>query len=141
MTKTMPDCPSSKSHHIKARVYYEDTDAEGVVYYANYLRFAERGRTEFLRHLGYDLHQVRKDFGVILVVRRAEVDYLASAKLDDLLDIETEITELRNASLLMKQIISNNGKIFAEIAVVLVAVGQAGKPIRIPPQLRQILGR
>jgi len=126
---------------MTARVYYEDTDAEGVVYYANYLRFAERGRTEFLRALGYDHHQVRNKFSLFLVVRRAEIDFLASAKLDDLLDIQTETTEVRHASLTMKQVISCNGKIYAQINVVLVAVSQLGKPTRIPPQLRQIFGQ
>ncbi len=141
MTKATPKFDPSAPQHIAVRVYYEDTDAEGVVYYANYLRFAERGRTEFLRSLGYDLHQVRKDYNLLLVVRRAEIDYLASARLDDLLDIQTEIAEVRNASLTMKQIVSCNGKIYAQINVVLVAVSQLGKPTRIPPQLRQIFGQ
>ncbi len=130
----------SKTHRLTARVYYEDTDAAGLVYYANYLRFAERGRTEFLREAGFNHHQVLKEFNLYLVVRRAEVDYLSPARLDDLLDIQTEIGEVRSASLTMKQIISCEGKNLAQISVVLVSINPCGKPVRMPPQLRQILG-
>lgn len=130
-----------KPHHIPARVYYEDTDAGGIVYHANYLKFSERGRTEFLRALGYDHHQVRAEHNIMLVVRHAEIDYRASGKLDDLLDISTEVTEFGNSSMQMQHIISRGDTVLAEIKVVIVAVSGIGKAARIPPQLRQIFGR
>ena len=123
------------------RVYYQDTDAGGIVYHANYLKFAERGRTEFLRALGYDHHQVKAEHNLMLVVRHAEIDYRASGKLDDLLDIATEVSEFGNSSLTMRQIVRCNDAILAEMKIVVVAVSGIGKAARIPPQLRQIFGR
>ncbi len=126
---------------IQARVYYEDTDSGGVVYYANYLRFAERGRTEFLRKIGFNHHEVREEHGAVLVVRRVEADYCAPARLDDLLDISTEVVECKNSSLMMKQTISREGAVLVEMKVQIVAVGTAsGRAVRLPPQLRQIFG-
>ena len=136
---THPD-PKAALHRIQARVYYEDTDAGGIVYHANFLRFAERGRTEMLRALGYDHHQVRKDHDLMLVVRHIEIDYRASAKLDDLLDISTEVLACGNTSITMQQIVSLNGKNLVEIKVIIVAVSEIGRAVRIPPQLRQIFG-
>jgi acyl-CoA thioester hydrolase len=128
-------------HHIQARVYYEDTDAGGIIYHANYFKFAERGRTEFLRALGYDHHQVRIDHNLMLVVRHAEIDYRASGKLDDLLDIATEVSDLGNTSMTMKQTVRCGDRILAEMKIVIVAVSAIGKAVRIPPQLRQIFGK
>ena len=128
-------------HKIQARVYYEDTDAGGMIYHANYFKYAERGRTEMLRELGYDHHQVRADHNLMLVVRHAEIDWRASGKLDDLLDIATEVVDFGNTSLTMKQVISRGSTILAEIKIVVVAVSGIGKAARIPPQLRQIFGR
>ncbi len=125
-------------HAIQVRVYYEDTDAEGIVYYANYLKFAERGRTEFLRAIGYGHHQALAEHKLVLVVRRAEIEYLAPAKLDDWLDISTEVVDFRNSSLTMKQTIRCKDKVLAEITVLIVAVGASGKAVRLPPHLRQI---
>lgn len=135
---TVPSHP--KTHTIKARVYYEDTDAGGIIYHANYFRFAERGRTEYLRALGYDHHQVRADHNLMLVVRHAEIDWRASGVLDDMLDITTETVAFGNTSLTMKQVVSRAGQILAEIKIVVVAVSGVGKAVRIPPQLRQIFG-
>ena len=128
-------------HILPIRIYYEDTDAAGVVYYANYLRFAERGRMEFLRPFGYSHQRARDEFKAILVVRRVEVDYLASARLDDQLEVVTEIGECKNSSMTMKQTIRRGETVLSAITVVLVAVGPSGKAVRIPPQLRQIFGQ
>jgi len=137
MTTHDPTSP----HRFQARVYYEDTDAGGVVYYANYLRFAERGRTEFLRAGGYDHKQVREEHGAVLVVRHLEVDYRAPARLDDLLDIETQVVDCKNSSLTMRQVISRAAAVLVEMKVVIVAVGiDSGRAVRLPPQLRQIFG-
>jgi acyl-CoA thioester hydrolase len=130
----------SVPQHLQVRVYYEDTDAEGIVYYANYLRFAERGRTEFLRAMDYDHHKVNTAHNLVLVVRHIDIDYLASAKLDDLLDIATEVVDFRNSSLTMRQVISRASHVLVEMEVVVVAVGVSGRAVRLPPQLRQIFG-
>ncbi|MDO6386684.1 tol-pal system-associated acyl-CoA thioesterase [Uliginosibacterium sp. 31-12] len=85
------------------RVYYEDTDAGGVVYYANYLRFCERARTECLRALGINQHSLRGDLGIVFVVRRVEADYLRSAELDDELQVMSTIYDIGAASLKFEQ--------------------------------------
>ncbi|MGB9152431.1 MAG: YbgC/FadM family acyl-CoA thioesterase [Alphaproteobacteria bacterium] len=141
MTTKPNPAPSLPVHHLAARVYYDDTDAGGVVYHANYLRFAERGRCEFLRSLGYDNNWMHKEFGLLLVARHVEIDYRASAVLDDLLDISTEIAEIGNSSMKVKHVVSCKDKVLAEIIITLVAVSGIGKASRIPPQLRQIFGR
>lgn len=82
------------SHSIKVRVYYEDTDAGGVVYHASYLKYAERGRTELLRFLGFENTSLQDQYGTIFVVKLLTVDYLKTAHLDDLLRIETSITQM-----------------------------------------------
>jgi acyl-CoA thioester hydrolase len=87
------------THHHPIRVYYEDTDAGGVVYYANYLRFAERARTEFMREAGADHAGMLRDTGLSFFVRRCEVDYLKPARLDDFLQVETQIINVGGASL------------------------------------------
>jgi acyl-CoA thioester hydrolase len=130
----------SFTHRIDARVYYADTDAAGIVYYANYLRYAERGRSEFLRAIGYDIHKVKEQYGLLMVVRRVEIDYLASAVLDDMLTIETSIEAIGGASLTMRQRVWRGETLLADAKVLLVSVGDIGKTVRIPPQLRQIFG-
>ena len=130
----------AKPHTIAARVYYEDTDAGGIVYHANHLRFAERGRTEFLRHLGYDHKRIMDEFGVLLVVRHAAIDYRAAGYLDDNLTIETTVAEVGNTSITMPQKILRDGKILAELQVIVVAITREGRAVRIPSQLRQIFG-
>ncbi len=86
------------THRQAIRVYFEDTDAAGIVYYANYLKFAERARTDMLRDLGVSHAEMMKRDGLVLVVRRCEIDYLKPAKLDDLLTVETEAAKLGGAS-------------------------------------------
>jgi acyl-CoA thioester hydrolase len=128
----------NKSFRFPIRVYYEDTDAGGIVYHANYLKFAERGRTEWLRATGHDHQKVLADHKLILVVRHAEIDYRAPARLDDLLDVRTEILAFGNTSFDLKQEIVRGDKLLAELKITIVAVTKEGKPLRLPPQLRQI---
>jgi len=128
----------AEPHILEARVYYEDTDAGGIIYHANFLKFAERGRTESLRTAGYDHHQIMSKFKLLLVVKHLEIDYKASGRLDDWLKIETVVTEVGNTSLIMHQRIRRETKVLAELKVVIVAVSPEGKPARWPPQLRQI---
>lgn len=125
--------------HLTCRVYYEDTDAGGVVYYANYLHFAERGRSEWIRAILKPEGPLWASDGPLFVMRHMEVDYLASAKLDNLLDIETTLTHIGSASLGMTQIIKCEKIILTKMNVTLVCVGKDGKVLRIPPQWRQKL--
>ena len=122
------------------RIYYEDTDAGGIVYHANYLKFAERARTEYLRSKGYDHQRILAEDKLILVVRHEEIDYRAPAKLDDLLEMRTETSEWGNTSLTLKQAVYRADKLLAELKVTIVAVSKEGKAVRIPPHLRQIFG-
>jgi len=86
------------THTLPVRVYYEDTDLAGVVYYANYLRFIERGRSEALRALGVDQTAMKRDLGLVFVVRSLKIDYLTPARFEDLLEVRTRVATLRGAS-------------------------------------------
>ncbi len=121
------------------RVYYEDTDAGGVVYYANYLKFAERARTEFLRDLGANHHQLKTEHNVLFAVRHVTADYQAPARLDDLLEVSTEVVSCGASTLDMRQIIRHEGKTLAAITVTLVAISPSIKVTRIPAFLREAL--
>lgn len=128
----------NNAFHYNLRVYYEDTDAGGIVYYANYLKFAERARTEWLRHLG-----IKQSFfleqNLGFVVRKVEMDNKASAKLDDLLTITTTISNLKKASLVFEQVIQNqHGDVLCNVSVLIASVNLLrAKPCAIP---KQILG-
>jgi acyl-CoA thioester hydrolase len=120
------------------RVYYEDTDAGGVVYYANHLKFAERGRTELLRFLGFENKSMLDKHGVIFVVRHLEANYIKPAFLDDFLKVDTVITEVKNASVVMKQKISRENQEIFLMNVTLVCVDMATrKPAGLPAKVRQ----
>lgn len=109
-------------HVCPVRVYYEDTDAGGIVYYANYLRFAERGRTEFLRTLGLGQQQLRDESGLMFAVRRVEVEYELPARLDDLLEVRTRIARLGGARLDMAQEILRGGTRLVSMIVQVVSL-------------------
>lgn len=130
---------SNKTHvtHYKVRVYYEDTDAGGVVYHASFIRFTERARTEWLRDHDLSNPELVKDHSCQIVVRHLEADYKAPAYLDDHLDIQTSVTDLGNASFTMQQSIMRDGKMLVDMKVVLVCVSLAGKAVRVPEVLRQ----
>jgi len=130
----------AKTFIFPIRVYYEDTDAGGVVYYANYLRFAERARTEWLRHMGANHEQLLAEHNLLFVVKHIEADYQAPARLDDLLEIRTEVIGCGPATLDMCQTISHEEKILTVLTVTLVAVSPAGKVLRLPQFLRTICG-
>ncbi|MGH1378299.1 MAG: tol-pal system-associated acyl-CoA thioesterase [Alphaproteobacteria bacterium] len=125
-------------HSIDVRVYYEDTDAGGIVYHANYLKFAERGRTEFLRSTGFDNSSINKIHNAIFVVRHIDIDYLKPALLDDLLQLETTISELKNSSFIMHQRAVKNSEVIADMRVVLVCVDtDTYKPVRLPENVKE----
>ncbi|MDR2093543.1 MAG: tol-pal system-associated acyl-CoA thioesterase [Azoarcus sp.] len=122
---------------LPVRVYYEDTDAGGVVYYANYLRFCERARTECLRTLGFEQGQILKDGGPVFVVRSVRADYLSPARLDDSLTITSTISNLRHASVCFLQRITRSDTLLftAEIKIACVSVS-TGRPQPWPDALR-----
>jgi acyl-CoA thioester hydrolase len=119
----------------QVRVYYEDTDFGGVVYYANYLRFFERARTEWLRALGADHQRLAAEQGLVFVVRRAEIDFVRAARLDDLLEITVEPTEKRLASMVLRQRALRGGELMAEALVQVACVRREDyRPVAIPPE-------
>lgn len=126
-------------HALPIRVYYEDTDAGGVVYYANYLKFAERGRTDWLRDLGIHQAELRERSGLFFVVRHCEIDYLAAGKLDDLLTVESRLLRMSNTSIAMHQIVRRDADqaVLAEMKVTVVCVNETLKPARIPQEIRE----
>ena len=127
------------SDTLTLRVYYEDTDLAGIVYYANYLKFIERGRTEFVRARGIDQSALKADQGIVFAVRRVEADYLAPARFDDLLHVETVVTEVKGASILMDQTISRDGMVLFRAKVTLVCLNSAGRAQRMPDAVRMSL--
>lgn len=118
-------------HRSHYRIYYEDTDAGGVVYYANYLKFAERARTEWLRDLDFSQQQLAQEENILFVVRRAEIELLKPARLDDKIEVETVVTEIKGPKLHMDQTITC-GEVLAEIKVLIICTNTDLKPVRLP---------
>lgn len=143
---TMSPTPSAgyfegPTHVLPVRVYYEDTDAAGIVYYANYLRFMERGRTDLLRLLGVThtgLQSANKDprSDTLFVVRRCEVEYLEPARLDDGLAVYTTLAHVGGASLILEQAVRRDGADLVDAVVKVGCVAGDGRPKRIPPETR-----
>jgi acyl-CoA thioester hydrolase len=122
------------------RVYYEDTDAGGVVYYANYLKFFERARTDFLRSIGISQNELSKSEKLLFVVKKCEVEYLSSVKLDDVVSVEVEILKIGVASLVINQKIYCNQNLTTKMLVEIVAIdAENHKPKRIPQNLKNLL--
>jgi acyl-CoA thioester hydrolase len=116
----------------KVKVYYEDTDAGGVVYYANYLNFLERARTEAINNIGLSNKKIKEDFGALIIVKSCNIDYKKSAHLEDELNIRSFVKSITKTSFSMMQIISREQDIIAEAKVHLVFVNNLGKPVKIP---------
>ena len=131
--------PRSDEHIFPLRVYYEDTDAGGIVYYANYLRFAERARTEYLRSVGADHQTLLAEDGIAFTVRQCSVDYMSPAFLDDPLEVHTRFLEVRGASLRAEQVVKRKTDELASLNVRLACVGDDGRPRRMPTALRSAL--
>jgi acyl-CoA thioester hydrolase len=126
------------AHTMPVRIYYEDTDAGGVVYHANYLKFGERARSEFLRHIHHQCSTLAKDLDVLFVVKHIDVEYIRPAFLDDLLEVKTTITELKNSSFRMRHVITKAGEFVCDLYVTLVCVeADTIKPVRVPEILRR----
>jgi acyl-CoA thioester hydrolase len=123
-------------HLFRCRVYYEDTDLAGVVYYANYLRFIERARTEWAREAGIDQGRLRAEEGIVFAVRRVEADYLAPARFDDLIEVRTALEEATGARLVLTQEVWRESQRLFAARVTLVAMDLGGQARRIPAGLR-----
>ncbi len=125
------------------RVYYADTDVAGVVYHANYLRFFEEARTEFLRLLGFDQSTLKNEVGILILVKNIyQIDYNGAAKLDDLLTIESHVTEVTKASVKMRQSAKLKGTeqilVTAELRLICVSA-ESLKPVRLPVAIKEKL--
>lgn len=125
-------------HTYPIRVYYEDTDMGGVVYYANYLRYIERARSDWVRKLGIDQNAMRDD-GVVWVVRRVEADYIGAARFEDELVIETTMTEVTTARLEMDQIVRRGDTVIFRAKVMAACMNAVGRPVRLPAEIRALL--
>jgi acyl-CoA thioester hydrolase len=140
MTGNPPVMPADGRHRYGLRVYYEDTDAGGIVYHAGYLRFAERGRTEALRDMGIPHAEMVEQCNLMFVVRHLAIDYLKPARLDDSLTVETSAHEVGGASVVLRQDVIGPRGACAELHVRLACVNPGdGKPGRIPPRWRSVL--
>ncbi len=126
-----------KNFFHKLKVYYEDTDAGGVVYYANYLKFLERARTEALVTLGFNNKKLKEDFGSLIIVKSCNIEYKISSHLEDELTIRSFVKSVKKTSFFMNQFISRGEDLIAEAKVHLVFVNTDGKPIKIPDTLFQ----
>jgi len=126
----------STPHSFALRVYYEDTDLAGIVYYANYLRYIERARSEFVRSLGMDQVQLKAETGIVFAVRRVEADYLTPARFDDELLVTTEPVKLGGARLVMRQRVLRGADLCFEALVTVAALQEDGRPARMPADFR-----
>ena len=124
-----------KKFHHQVKVYYEDTDAGGVVYYANYLKFLERARTEALLSIGLSNTKIKKELGSLIIVKSCNIEYKKPAHLEDELNIQTHIISLKKTSLIMKQLIMLEKKLITEAEIHLVFVNSEGKPEKIPDKI------
>jgi acyl-CoA thioester hydrolase len=122
-------------HVFPVRVYYEDTDAGGVVYHANYLRFAERARTEMLRQAGIGQAALWAEQGLAFTVRRCEAEFLKPARLDDALEVHTRVLEARGARVEAEQVVKRAGDEIARLRLEIACVDRQGKPARLPRTL------
>ena len=127
------------THVFPIRVYYEDTDMAGLVYYANYLKYIERARSDWVRELGIDQNAMREKEGVVFAVRRLEAEYLAPAKFDDELEVRTETRSISGARLVLDQRVMRGRSAVFTATVTIVCVTDAGQPARLPANIRLML--
>ncbi|QUJ75336.1 tol-pal system-associated acyl-CoA thioesterase [Sulfitobacter albidus] len=127
------------SHTKRIRVYYEDTDMAGIVYYANYLRYIERARSDWVRDVGID-QLAMKEAGVVFAVRRVEADYIQPAQFDDILEVRTTLEGLSGVRMTMAQEVWRDDTLLFTARVLIVCIGAGGKPARLPAELRRLEG-
>ena len=121
------------------KIYYEDTDSGGVVYYANYLKFIERARTEMINDLGFTLTTLLKDYDRLFLVKKIECDYIESCKLEDTLNVQSRVLVLKNASFELEQNLIKQNKIIFTSKIVMVCVNSKGTPSKIPNELHSLM--
>jgi acyl-CoA thioester hydrolase len=126
-------------HRFAIRVYYEDTDTAGIVYYANYLKFAERARTEMMRDCGSNHRELAERFDAAFAVSRCEVDYLRPAHLDDLLSVETRVLEVGAAVIHLDQRVLRSETLLTRLRLRIACVNRQGRPVRLPDPMRLAL--
>ncbi len=131
--------PPQTAHRHPVRVYYEDTDLAGIVYYANYLKFIERGRSEWVRGLGIDQMRLRAEQGIVFAVRRVEADYLRPGRFGDDLEVTTELLELGASRIDLRQEVWRGEERLFTSHVTLVCLHDAGRAARIPTDVRGLL--
>ena len=125
----------------KLKVYYEDTDSGGVVYYANYLKFIERARTDLIQKLGFSLNQLSSELDSLFVVKKISCEYLTSARLEDELIVKTKILEVKNASFTLCQNIFKSEKLIFTSEILMVCINSNGRPVKIPKKLSNLLNQ
>ena len=126
-------------HRFPIRVYYEDTDLAGVVYYANYLKFTERGRSEFLRELGIDQGKLKAEADFVFAVRKVDAEYLIPAKFDDDVEVVTEVSAVTGARIVLNQDIYRQSDLLFRSQVTIVAMNSGGAAARLPASIRATL--
>ena len=136
----MTNSKNQLSHNFSVRVYFEDTDAGGVVYHTSFLRFAERARTELLRSLGISHQSLEEKEGIIIVVRSCNTEYIKPARLDDILEITSEKITPEATGLQFSQTIRRGREILVTVGVRLVCVNKRGRPVRLPLRIRENVG-
>ena len=119
----------------KVKIYYEDTDSGGVVYYANYLKFLERARTEALFTIGYNNKKIKDNFGSLIIVKTCNIEYIKSAHLEDELTVRSFVKSITKTSFFMNQIITKGDDKIVDAQVHLVFVNTNGKPVKIPDEI------
>ena len=124
-----------KSFNHKVKVYYEDTDAGGVVYYANYLKYLERARTEALSTIGLSNTKIKNDFGTLIIVKSCNIEYKKSAHLEDNLQIKSYINSISKTSLIMNQSIFKDKDPIIEAQIHIVFINEKSKPVKIPEKI------
>ncbi|MGH7124972.1 MAG: tol-pal system-associated acyl-CoA thioesterase [Stellaceae bacterium] len=141
MTADLPRAGAIRDgvHLYPIRIYYEDTDAAGLVYYANHLKYAERARSELLRVAGFEQERLRQETGMVFVVRHCTADYRAAARLDDELVVATRVTGVGAATLDLAQEIRRGDDVLVALEFRIACLGRAGRPQRLPPALRGAL--
>lgn len=128
-------------HKFELSVYYEDTDLGGIVYYANYLKFIERARSEWVQALGIDQMRLKAEYGVVFAVRRIEADYLQAAKFGDRLQVRTRVLELTGARVRLEQKVERDTETLFTANVTLIALTEGGKATRLPAEFRLKLNK
>ena len=126
-------------HELPIRIYYEDTDAGGIVYHASHIRFCERGRTEFLRDGGWTNSEIAETLGVLFVVRHMDVNYLKPCYLDDMLNLKTSVIKVKNTSFIMKHDLYRDEELVFTMDVVLACITKSANLVKIPEDIRNTL--